>query len=101
MAFIRAASLSDIPPGTAIQVELEGEGYALCNVEGRLYAIDGICPHSAGPIGEGGLHGHIMVCPWHGWEFDCRTGHCNVDDNLVQKTFPVRVENGDVLIDIT
>ena len=56
MAFIRAASLSDIPPGTAIQVELEGEGYALCNVEGRLYAIDGICPHSAGPIGEGGLH---------------------------------------------
>ena len=52
---------------------LVGDGtYAVCNAGGEIHALDGICPHAGGPLGQGALHGTTLVCPWHAWEFDCR-----------------------------
>ena len=100
MAFVKLLPATQLPPGTLRHIEIDNElGVAICNVEGSVYAINGECPHSGAPLGHGALHGHTIVCPWHAWSFDCRTGGC--DFNSVQlDTFPVRIDDGYVWIDL-
>jgi nitrite reductase/ring-hydroxylating ferredoxin subunit len=100
MAFVKMASLAQLPEGSALHVEVGDGAVAICNVEGELFAIDGLCPHSNGPLGEGGLHGRILVCPYHAWEFDCVTGLCEADDTIRQARYAVKVENGEVFVDL-
>jgi nitrite reductase (NADH) small subunit len=83
---------------------LVGDGtYAVCNAGGEVYALDGICPHSGGPLGQGALHGTTLVCPWHAWEFDCRIRvkdpEANEIDDLVAK-FSVKIDGDDILVDV-
>jgi nitrite reductase (NADH) small subunit len=100
MAFVKLAALSQLPQGSALQVETADGAVAICNMEGELYALDGICPHAGGPLGEGALHGRILVCPFHGWAFDCVTGLSDGGDNLRQATYQVKTENGDIFVDL-
>jgi nitrite reductase/ring-hydroxylating ferredoxin subunit len=100
MPLLKLASLADLPPGAATEVRTGGEIYALCNVDGEVYALDGVCPHASGPLGEGQLVGHTLVCPWHAWEYDCRTGENDFGPDAKVATFPVRVEGGDILIEV-
>ena len=72
--------------------------YAVCNVGGVLYAVDNSCPHHGGPLGMGALHGHSITCPWHAWQFDCRTGKCDFNSSSVA-THKVEVRNGELFID--
>lgn len=72
----------------------------ICNVDGTLYAMEGTCPHRNGPLAFGALQGHTVVCPWHAWEFDCRTGASDVNEDLRLAVYPVRVEDGDVLVEL-
>ena len=74
MPRVKVASLSKLPPGSAIPVHIGEETYAVCNATGEIHVLEGICPHAGGPLGEGALHGTNLVCPWHAWEYDCRTG---------------------------
>ncbi|MDP9112229.1 MAG: Rieske 2Fe-2S domain-containing protein [Acidobacteriota bacterium] len=100
MAFVKAGLLQQLPPGSAIQVEAGADAVAVCNVGGTLYAIDGICPHSGGPLGYGALDGAILSCPFHGWEFDCRTGAFGGNEDLKLATYPVKVEDGEILVEL-
>lgn len=81
-------------------VDIGDQTIALCNVAGEFHALDGECPHAGGPLGEGALHGTTLVCPWHAWEFDCRTGVNDFDPDVAVATFPVKIEGGEILIDI-
>lgn len=105
MAFVKVGSLSKLPPGSVMEA-LVGDGtYAVCNAGGEIHALDGICPHAGGPLGQGALHGTTLVCPWHAWEFDCRTqltgpGANEMDDGLSPAKFPVKIEGDDILIDV-
>ena len=72
--FVTVARTEDIPPGTGKTVEVNGVWIALFNVDGSFFAVDNTCPHAGGPIGEGKLSGEIVTCPWHGWQFNVRTG---------------------------
>src|SRR6202171_131785 len=99
MAFVTVGAVKLLPPGSATQVDIGGEAVAVCNVDGTLYATDGICPHSGGPLGHGALDGPILTCPFHGWEFDCRTGTMAGDDLKLLATYPVIVEDGEILVD--
>ena len=100
MAFARLASLADLKPGTMIDVELGERLIVICNVAGELHAMDGRCPHRDGPLGQGALHGTMVVCPWHAWEFDCVTGRNDYNPELRQAKFNVRVDGDDILVDI-
>jgi nitrite reductase (NADH) small subunit len=71
--------------------------YAICNTGDGIHAVDGICPHAGGPLGQGALHGATLVCPWHAWEFDCRI---QVDDGLQPAKFPVKLEGDNIMIDV-
>jgi nitrite reductase/ring-hydroxylating ferredoxin subunit len=65
---------AELPPGRMAEVNVDGRLYLICNVDGAFFGLDGACPHRGAPLAAGALHGHTVVCPWHAWEFDCRTG---------------------------
>jgi nitrite reductase (NADH) small subunit len=96
--FVKMATLAEIPPGTAREVEHSGRIYALFNVDGVLSALDGICPHQGGPLAAGQVEGTCVTCPWHGWQFDVRTGQTPLNGRLRQPAFAVKVEGNDVLV---
>ncbi|MEQ1946566.1 MAG: Rieske (2Fe-2S) protein [Bryobacteraceae bacterium] len=100
MAFVKLAALKDVLEGSAVHIPVGEGAVAICNVGGSLHAMDGICPHSWGPLGHGALHGTTLVCPFHSWGFDCTTGQSDVDHHLKLATYPVRVEGDDILVDV-
>jgi len=60
---------------------------------GRFSAIDGICPHQGGgrwPTGA--LEGTTVTCPWHGWQFDVRTGKTPLGPKIKQAVYEVKIE---------
>jgi nitrite reductase (NADH) small subunit len=96
----KIASTSDCPPGAALELVAGERIIALFNVEGTYYALDGVCPHQGGPLGQGELSGCIVTCPWHGWQFDVRTGQNQLSAAIRQPSIPVRVEGNDVLVEL-
>ena len=97
-ARVHVADVDAVPPGTARVVEVGGRSIALCNVEGTFYAIDNLCPHRGGPLGEGDVEGQIVVCPWHGWRWDVTTG-ANANNPAVQVScYSVTVEQGTIFV---
>lgn len=69
-----AAKVGDIQDGEAKLVEIGDKEIALFNSGGEYFAIDNACTHVGGPLCEGDLEGHTVICPWHGAEFDITTG---------------------------
>lgn len=100
MAFVRATTKKALPPGTVTQFRQGETEVAVCNVDGEIYAVTNICPHQGGPLAMGALHSNLIVCPWHGWEFDCVTGKCERNPRIILQKFPVKVEGEDVLVEI-
>jgi nitrite reductase (NADH) small subunit len=96
--FVKVANLNELSPGSAKVVEVAGKTLALFNVDGTIYATDNTCLHQGGPLGEGELAGEVVVCPWHQWEYNVRTGE-NVGDALLKlNTYPVQVEGGEIKV---
>ena len=96
--FVKMATLDELPPGVSKEVEHDGRIYALFNVAGVISAIDGICPHQGGPLADGVVEGTMVTCPWHGWQFDVRTGKTPLGPRLKQAVYEVKVEGQDVLV---
>ena len=97
----RCGRADEIAPGCSKVVQVGEHVVAIFNVEGRLHAIDNTCPHQGGPLGEGYLEGEAIVsCPWHGWTFDVRTGVSPIDPDMRVACFRIRVESGDILLEI-
>ncbi len=96
--WVRVAGVEEIPPGTGKELAAAGRVVALFNVEGTFHALDGVCPHAGGPLGEGVLDGCVVTCPWHGWQFDVTSGRHCLNANLQHPKFPVRVEDGDIFV---
>ena len=96
--FVKVAQTSEIPAGQGKCVEVEGRRLAIFNVDGSYYAIDDVCQHEGGPLGEGELNGKIVTCPWHGWEYDVTNGINTFDTDLKQEQFQVKVDGNDILV---
>ena len=91
---------ADIGVGEGRVVEADGKTLALFNVDGAFYALDNACAHRGGPLGEGDLDGTVVVCPWHAWRWDVKTG-ANVNNPAVRMTcFPVSVDGGRVFVEL-
>jgi 3-phenylpropionate/trans-cinnamate dioxygenase ferredoxin subunit len=131
------AAADEIPPGGRKLIEVKGRAIVIFNLSGDYYALNNRCPHKGGSLCHGRLtglvessapgeyrysrRGEIIRCPWHGWEFDIRTGrsHCDpqtlrarnysisvepgaklVEGPYVAETFPVSVQNNYLVVDI-
>jgi nitrite reductase/ring-hydroxylating ferredoxin subunit len=98
---VRVASVGEIPVGRGKSVEVDGVPLAVFNTGGGQYhALEGSCPHEGGPLGDGVLLGGSVVCPWHGFDFDVRTGACNVALDLSVAVYPVSVTGSDILVEL-
>ena len=100
MAFVRTAKTNEITPGTIREFQVEGKAVALANVGGKYYAINNTCLHRGWPLGQGVLEGTVVTCPWHGWQYDVRTGLNEFDHAIELRTYEVRVEDGEIQVAI-
>jgi nitrite reductase/ring-hydroxylating ferredoxin subunit len=99
--FVKVASVDDIPAGEALQVETNGLTLALVRADGGVYCVQDVCSHEQAFLSEGFVEGCEIECPLHGSIFDVRTGDVkSLPATEPIKTFPVKVENGDVLVDV-
>ena len=99
--FITVAELNEIRPGHLLKVQHDGIAYMLANVDGTIYATDDLCSHEDASLSTGALKAECVSCPLHGSRFNVRTGEPMEDpatENI--RTFPVRVENNKVMIQI-
>lgn len=98
----RITHTGNIPPREGRSIALAGRNIAIFNLNGRFVTIENECPHQGGPLCDGIVSGTTVVCPLHGWRFDLDTGLA-VRASLPScvTTFPTRVEDGVVLVDIT
>ena|SRR5688572_14776279 len=88
----------EIAPGTCKLGYLEGKQVAIFNLDGKLYATQAECTHRGGPLCEGAIRGDTVTCPWHGSEFNIRTGKVVKGLAFVPlQTYAVSVE-GEVIV---
>jgi nitrite reductase (NADH) small subunit len=99
--WVRLCALTEAPAvGSVMEAEARGVAVCLANIDGRLAALDNVCPHRHGPLGQGWVEGQAVVCPWHSWAFDTTTGEALPPDHGHVAVLPVRVEGGDVLVEL-
>jgi nitrite reductase/ring-hydroxylating ferredoxin subunit len=91
---------ADVPIGEGCVVEAEGKTLALFNVDGAFYALENACAHRGGPLGEGDLDGAAVVCPWHAWRWDVKTGANANNPAVKMPCFPVSVDDGRVFVEL-
>lgn len=96
--FETVAATNDIPVGQGKVYRVHGREIAIFNVDGDFYAIDNVCPHRGGPIGEGRLEHSIITCPWHDWSFDVRSGKSTYNPRVCLERFRVRVKKGQIQV---
>ncbi len=114
MARYVVGTVDEIPPGQRKIVEVDGRSIGVFNVGGEFFALLNRCPHQGGPLCSGRLSGflrstepgqylysrpgEILRCPWHGWEFDIRTGQSWFDPAQVRvRSYDVAVAPGAAL----
>jgi nitrite reductase (NADH) small subunit len=113
---IPACRLDEIPDGAMKAVRVDGRELVLVRKGERVFALRDICPHQgtrlstgtvssairSNGVGEYSLEqrGQIVRCPWHNWEFNAEDGRCLHDPQVRVATYPVRVEDGQVLVTV-
>jgi nitrite reductase/ring-hydroxylating ferredoxin subunit len=111
-----AFPVTDLPPGNRKVVNIGGRPIVIFNINGAFFALLDRCPHQGGQLSRGQLTGlveasepgkycysrpgEILRCPWHGWEFDVRTGKSWCDPSRIRtKSYSVAVESGKQLVE--
>jgi len=100
MPFLKVGTLAQLPPDSVMEVMVGDQPYAVCHTAGAIRALSGICLHRGGPLGQGQIHDGCVVCPYHLWEFDCVTGEYDYDSTKRVPTFEVKVEDGEIYIQV-
>ena len=99
--FTKLASQSDLPaPNEAKEFPCGDKTICVANVNGVISAMDNVCLHMGGPLGQGYIEGNKVVCPWHGWEYDPKTGEVAHDPKSKLSVYNIKIENGDVMVEV-
>ena len=93
--------VENIPTREGRAVTVGDQEIAIFHLEGRYLTISNKCPHKGGPLCDGIVSGTTVVCPLHGRRFDLETGMpVRASEPSYVATFPTRVENGVILVDL-
>ena len=99
-AWIKVADTAKLDDSRPLPTYPKGLGLLLVRADDAVYAIANRCPHMACPLEAGDLDGHILACPCHDWRFDVRTGVFVDAPEITVPTYPVRIEDGAVYVDL-
>jgi nitrite reductase (NADH) small subunit len=101
MPFRKLASVSDLPStNEAKELPCGDKTICIANIDGAYSAMDNVCPHRGGPLGEGMIEHGKVVCPWHAWAWDPKTGATELDSSMRVQIYPMKIENGDVMVEV-
>ncbi|MBB5161488.1 Rieske 2Fe-2S domain-containing protein [Mycobacterium sp. AZCC_0083] len=101
MSEVDVGRLDEIPRGEGRTYAVGGEQVAVFRLrDGSLRAIDAVCPHRGGPLADGLIDEHVVVCPLHGHAFDTSTG-CEVGGDMLVRSYPVSAVEGAIRLDLT
>lgn len=95
----RVAAIDEIPERGGIAVDVGEKRIALFRKDGEVFALDETCPHRGGPLHSGVLDREVVLCPWHQWQFDLRTGCSPVNPLSRVKVYPVQLDGADVWLE--
>ena len=98
---IALCQLADLPVGLGRAFEVDGKPIAVFRTRaGKVFAVDGICPHKGGMIADGMLSEENVVCPYHAFKYDAATGECDQPGTCAIETFPVDVTDAGIFVTI-
>ena len=99
--FVRLCSKADLPEdGEAKEITLGDKVICVASVNGTISAMDNVCLHRGGPLGQGSLDGQVVMCPWHAWTYDVTTGVSTVSPELSVPRYDVKLEGGEVFVSV-
>ena len=97
--FAKLTTVSELPPeGEAKEFELNGKTICVAHTHEGCSAMDNVCMHRGGPLGQGVVDGTKILCPWHGWAFDVNTGASVHNDSVRVAVYPLKIEGDDVMV---
>lgn len=115
------APAESLEEGESLIITIEAREIGVFNIDGQYYALPNWCAHQGGPSCEGTIsgtaeetydrqtltkerewvkYGRVLSCPWHGWEYDVTTGECLSRPGVALPSYSVRVENGNLVLDL-
>ncbi|WP_436348250.1 Rieske (2Fe-2S) protein [Natronorubrum sp. FCH18a] len=92
-------STDEVSEGAPLVVDVDDEEIAIFYENGEYFAVNNVCPHQGGPLGNGKVEEECVYCPWHGWGFDIESGDHEHSDHSVE-TYSVTIEGDDVRVEL-
>lgn len=97
--FLDVAAEADVPTGRGLRVVVDGVAVAIFRCGADVVALEDACPHAGAPLSAGVCQDGVVVCSWHGFRFDARSGACGLFPGAPSATIrAVKVEGGRVLV---
>ncbi|MBC7800240.1 MAG: nitrite reductase small subunit NirD [Gemmatimonadaceae bacterium] len=97
--WVQVGTLGDIPrQGARVVATTRGDVAVFRTLDDTVFALDDACPHKAGRLSQGIVHGHNVTCPLHNWVIDLGTGAAHAPDQGCAVRIAVRVEDGRILL---
>lgn len=93
---VPVAAAGEIPDGKARQITVADKEIAVFRIGDEYFAIGNECPHYGASLCDGYVREATVMCPWHGWQFDLRTGKGLTVSGCDVESFTVKVEDGTV-----
>ena len=94
---VKVLEESDLPKEGQV-TEAAGGRLCVARLKGQIVVLDNTCPHSDGPLGQGMIEDGCVVCPYHGWAFDLKTGEATHDHSEKVRVFESEVRDGSLMV---
>jgi nitrite reductase (NADH) small subunit len=101
LTLVKIGTKAELPACGKVK-EFIAAGRMLCvaSLEDGIYAMDNTCPHRGGPLGQGVIENEKVICPWHGWQFDPKTGQGPQKSAERLAVYKIRVEGDEVFVEM-
>lgn len=92
------AAAGELAEGRCKVVQAGGVEIGLYFIEGQIRAFRNFCPHAGAPLSDGPIREGVVVCPWHGWAFDLKTGAHAANPRCTLDAYQAEVAEGTVFV---
>ena len=99
--FVEVGRLEQVLAGTGASFTVAGKEIAVFNIDGTIHAMDNACLHKGASLGYGKLDGKVVTCRAHGWRYDVTTGSTMNSPGYGVKSYPAKIVDGKVFVDIS